>query len=153
MDFINVAVLEKFLPKYFEFLKPMELQGSLLAEKIWKWLCNLNQLVDYYAKFSENSHYLPRPELKFQSKSLPNILNGPVFPLYDILKVENMEDYIDLKYLKTHEQFEKLEIMTGRSIFSLLKPQKIKIIWNIVKSSSILSELSREFHGELMNLF
>ena len=132
IDFHNVDVLEKFLPGYFELLKPIS--EILISEG------NLKIIVQSESTYQLLRKFPKRPKFKFKYLSLSNVLDGPVFPLNDIFQVDTIDvldwpvfppndifevDTIELKYLMAPGQLKRLETMTRRSISSLLNPRNV----------------------------
>ena len=60
--------------------------------------------------------------------SLPNVLDVPVLPIADILKVkvEDKEDFAVLQHLKNPEQLKRLETITGQLVSSFIKSDCIQ---------------------------
>ena len=129
LEFETVGVLEAFLLWYFEILKSYPYQSSdiyisaanlkIIAQS--ESTCQLIRTI--LAEFPEDR---PHPKFVIYFDLLPNVLDEPVVPMADIVRVENTKNTDGLIYLNTFEKLKRLEIMTGQPVSSLVNPKDIK---------------------------
>ena len=124
-DFGNVVVLERFLPDFFDVLKSNTKSEILISAANLKIIAQSESTCQLLRKSLAE---LPsdRPIFLTFLEILPYVLDEPVPPLADIVRVANIEYTNDLHYLKNNEQFKRLETMTGQSVSSFMRPKNIK---------------------------
>ena len=129
LEFENAYVLERFLPDCLEILKSERKSGVFINAENLKIIaqsesiCHLLRTI--LAEFPKDH---PRPVFVTDIVLLPNVLNEPVLSLADIVDIvyRNDTDTAPIVYLHAPTQLKRLETLTGQSISSFVKPEKIE---------------------------
>ena len=127
LEFENAAVLQSFLPGFYEIIKFHRRSGLLINAANLKIIAQSESICQLLrtilAEFPENQ---TRPKFEIQLSSMPDVLDEPVLPLADIVKVENMKNAPGLQFLTEPEQLKRLEILTGQSVSSFVIAKDIE---------------------------
>ena len=117
LKFANVAVLEKILTGVFLSLEietkirnPYRSKNLKLIAQSESTCQLLRTVLDEFPK--------DRPTFLIHLYSLSNVLDVPVLPLTDIVKVKHSDYIEEFQYYKSSKQFERLETMTGLRVSS-----------------------------------